>query len=121
MGLFSLCSVLYMHGSNLQLVDNAGRAIGGRATQFPDAETYKKVQVDYTLAAARSFLEKLVPSLPEGRQFRFVFCSGKFAEWDQKKALHFMADTRHVKVRTWQCWPSVSLHFWHGIASMTDR
>lgn len=57
------------------------------------------MQVDYTLAAASAFLEKLAPQLPEGKQFRFVFCSGKFAEWDQKKALHFMADTRHIKVR----------------------
>lgn len=55
--------------------------------------------MDYTLAAASAFLEKLAPQLPEGGQFRFVFCSGKFAEWDQDKALHFMADTRHVKVR----------------------
>jgi hypothetical protein len=39
-----------------------------------------------------------VPQLPEGKQFRFVFCSGKFAEWDQNKSLHFLADTRHVKV-----------------------
>jgi hypothetical protein len=57
------------------------------------------VQVDFALAAARSFLETLVPALPEGKTFRFVFCSGKFAEWDQKKPLHFMADTRRVKVR----------------------
>ncbi len=44
-----------------------------------------------------------MPSLPEGSQFRFVFCSGKFAEWDQKKALRFMGDTRHVKVRSGHC------------------
>ncbi|KAL2017737.1 hypothetical protein VTK56DRAFT_1707 [Thermocarpiscus australiensis] len=72
-------------------------AIGGRATQFPDVETCRRVQVDYTLAAAKAFAEHLVPHLPEGKQFRFVFCSGKFAEWDQKKPLHFMADTRRIK------------------------
>ncbi|KAK4237205.1 hypothetical protein C8A03DRAFT_44927 [Achaetomium macrosporum] len=72
-------------------------AIGGRATQFPDVETCRRVQVDYTLAAAKAFLEHLVPQLPEGKQFRFVFCSGKFAEWDQKKPLHFLADTRRIK------------------------
>lgn len=75
------------------------RAIGGRATQFPDVETYRRVQVDFTLAAARAFRETLVPQLPAGKQFRFVFCSGKFAEWDQKKPLSFLADTRRVKVR----------------------
>jgi hypothetical protein len=56
------------------------------------------VQVDYTLAAAKAFRETLAPQLPEGAQFRFVFCSGKFAEWDQTKPLHFMADTRRIKV-----------------------
>jgi hypothetical protein len=54
--------------------------------------------VDYTLAGAKAFYEHLAPQLPEGRQFRFVFCSGKFAEWDQTKPLKFMADTRRVKV-----------------------
>lgn len=39
-----------------------------------------------------------MPQLPEGKQFRFLFCSGKFAEWDQEKPLHFMLDTRRVKV-----------------------
>lgn len=58
------------------------------------------MQVDYTLAGARALLEHLAPKLPEGKKFRFVFCSGKFAEWDQNKTLHFMADTRHVKVRS---------------------
>ncbi|KAK4129053.1 hypothetical protein N657DRAFT_630027 [Parathielavia appendiculata] len=72
-------------------------AIGGRASQFPDLDTYKRVQVDYALAAATAFRDQLAPQLPEGKQFRFVFCSGKFAEWDQSKPLHFMADTRRVK------------------------
>ncbi|KAH6854117.1 hypothetical protein B0I37DRAFT_305647 [Chaetomium sp. MPI-CAGE-AT-0009] len=72
-------------------------AIGGRATQFPDMETYRRVQVDYTLAAAKAFRETLVSQMPQGKQFRFVFCSGKYAEWDQAKSLHFLADTRHVK------------------------
>ncbi|KAL2193733.1 hypothetical protein P885DRAFT_71936 [Corynascus similis CBS 632.67] len=72
-------------------------AIGGRATQFPDIDTYRKVQVDYTITAAIAFRETLVPLLPEGSHFRFVFCSGKLAEWDQTKTLHFMADTRHIK------------------------
>lgn len=82
-----------------RLLTTRARAIGGRAAQFPNLETYRKVQVDYTVAAAKAFLEHLVPRLAENKQFRFVFCSGKFAEWDQEKSLHFMADTRRVKVR----------------------
>ncbi|KAF3071064.1 hypothetical protein GL218_00887 [Daldinia childiae] len=77
-------------------------AIGGRATQFPDVETARKVSVDYTLAAAKAFTE-LASKLPEvkkkkgSRKFRFVFCSGKFAEWDQNKNLKMMRDTRLIK------------------------
>ncbi|CAH0034781.1 unnamed protein product [Clonostachys rhizophaga] len=72
-------------------------AIGGRATQFPDLDTFRKVSVDYTLAAARAFKQHLAPALPGGQRFRFVFCSGMLAEWDQQKSLLFMADTRLVK------------------------
>ncbi|KAI3319115.1 hypothetical protein HD806DRAFT_510041 [Xylariaceae sp. AK1471] len=72
-------------------------AIGGRAPQFPDVETARKVSVDYTLAAAKTFLAELAPQLPLGHKFRFVFCSGKYAEWDEKKHLTFLSDTRHIK------------------------
>ncbi|KAI6088769.1 hypothetical protein F4821DRAFT_232923 [Hypoxylon rubiginosum] len=72
-------------------------AIGGRATQFPDVETARKVSVDYTLAAANVFVTELAPKLLEGQKFRFVFCSGKFAEWDQEKKLRMMQDTRRIK------------------------
>ncbi|KAI1098036.1 hypothetical protein F4804DRAFT_325857 [Jackrogersella minutella] len=72
-------------------------SLGGRATQFPDVETARKVSVDYTLAAAKAFIDELAPQLPEPQKFHFVFCSGKFAEWDQEKSLSFMQDTRRIK------------------------
>ncbi|KAL1874740.1 hypothetical protein VTK73DRAFT_268 [Phialemonium thermophilum] len=74
-------------------------AVGGRATQFSDVNTAKKVSVDYTIAAAKAFIAALAPELlsRKGNKFRFVFCSGKFAEWDQQKRLSFMSDTRHIK------------------------
>ncbi|KAL7624584.1 hypothetical protein AAE478_006151 [Parahypoxylon ruwenzoriense] len=72
-------------------------AIGGRAGQFPDLETARKVSVDYTLAAANAFISELAPKLPEGQKFRFIFCSGKFAEWDQDKSLLMLKDTRRIK------------------------
>ncbi|OTA92583.1 hypothetical protein M434DRAFT_387111 [Hypoxylon sp. CO27-5] len=77
-------------------------ALGGRATQFPNVETARKVSVDYTLAAAKAFIDELAPKLPEPQKFRFVFCSGKFAEWDQDKSLLMLADTRKIKVRRQQ-------------------
>ncbi|KAI0156590.1 hypothetical protein GGR57DRAFT_85605 [Xylariaceae sp. FL1272] len=72
-------------------------ALGGRAPQFPDVETARKVSVDYTLSAAKAFLTHLTGNLPASRKFRFVFCSGKFAEWDDNKSLAFMSDSRHIK------------------------
>ncbi|KAI0837411.1 hypothetical protein F5Y06DRAFT_271637 [Hypoxylon sp. FL0890] len=71
--------------------------LGGRATQFPDVETARKVSVDYTLAAAKAFIDGLAPKLPNSQKFRFVFCSGKFAEWDQNKNLIMLPDTRKIK------------------------
>ncbi|KAI1269925.1 hypothetical protein F5Y18DRAFT_372018 [Xylariaceae sp. FL1019] len=72
-------------------------AIGGRAPQFADVETARKVSVDYTLNAANAFVTHLAGNLPASQKFRFVFCSGKFAEWDDNKSLVFMSDTRHIK------------------------
>ena len=75
------------------------RAIGGKTANFPDVETAWKVGVDFTLAAAKAFDKDLAPKVPEGKKFRFVFCSGMLAEWDQEKSLHFMKDSRLIKVR----------------------
>ncbi|KAI1204537.1 uncharacterized protein F4807DRAFT_329010 [Annulohypoxylon truncatum] len=71
--------------------------LGGRAYQFPDVETARKVSVDYTLAAAKAFIDELAPKLPEPQKFRFLFCSGRGAEWDEKKNMRMFADTRRIK------------------------
>ena len=53
-----------------------------------------------TLAAAKAFVTTLAPKLAgRERKFRFVFCSGMGAEWDQDKSLMFLSDTRKIKVR----------------------
>lgn len=73
------------------------RAIGGRVEQFNhDKELCRKVSVDYTLAAANAMRESLASKTPNGK-FRFVFCSGKFTEWDQDKTLLFLSDSRKIK------------------------
>ncbi|QDS71311.1 hypothetical protein FKW77_001766 [Venturia effusa] len=72
-------------------------AIGGRAGQFPDVATAKKVQVDFTLAAAKAFASKLAPALDEGKEFKFVFCSGGMASRDQEINLWILQDTRKLK------------------------
>jgi hypothetical protein len=85
------------------------RSIGGRATQFADVATYRRVQVDFATAALGAFAAKLAPPLQQQQQqqgggedkkkkFRFVFVSGKGAAWDQEKGLSFLEDTRKAKV-----------------------
>lgn len=81
--------------SQLQGADACLWAIGGRVAQFPDVETARKVGVDYTLAAAKAFVEAKLAG--EGKIFRMVFCSGWLAEWNQEKNLRFMEHTRKIK------------------------
>ncbi|EJT72435.1 hypothetical protein GGTG_09301 [Gaeumannomyces tritici R3-111a-1] len=81
--------------SQLQGANGCLWAIGGRANQFPDVETARKVSVDYTLAAAKAFVDAKLAG--EAKIFRMVFCSGWLAEWDQKKPLRFMEDSRKIK------------------------
>lgn len=81
------------------------RAIGGKVSKFPDVETAWKVGVEITLTAAQAFDRDLAPKLPQGQKFRFIFCSGMLAEWDQSKNLHFLKDSRHIKV----CFPATSV------------
>lgn len=62
-----------------------------------DIDLARRVSIDYTLAAAKAMRDKLAPKVPAGKRFRFVYCSGDMAEWDQDKSLLFMADTRKIK------------------------
>ncbi|KAI9163909.1 Leucinostatins biosynthesis cluster protein T [Paramyrothecium foliicola] len=72
--------------------------IGGRVDQFNnDKALCRRVGVDFTLSAANTMLLRLKTAVPAGRKFRFVFLSGKYAEWDQTKTLLFLADTRRIK------------------------
>ncbi|WKT53710.1 hypothetical protein QSH57_004294 [Fusarium oxysporum f. sp. vasinfectum] len=71
-------------------------AIGGPAYRFPDLETCKKVSVDFTLVAAKAFVDILAPNM-KGGKFRFIFCSGMGAEVDDTKTLRYMKDTRRIK------------------------
>jgi nucleoside-diphosphate-sugar epimerase len=72
--------------------------IGGRVDQFGgDKDLCRRVGVEYTLSAANAMLLRLTDAVPRGRKFRFVFLSGKYAEWDQTRSLLFLADTRRIK------------------------
>lgn len=79
-----------------RILIEVNRTVGGPAFRFPDVETCQKVH-DFALTAAKSFANTLAPAL-NGKKFKFVFCSGKGAEWDQTKRLWFWKDTRRIKV-----------------------
>ena len=82
----------------LQIADKNERCLGGKVEDFPNLEAARKVGVEYTLSAARAFANEICPSVRErGHKFRFVFCSGKGAEWDQSKSLWVFSDTRKLK------------------------
>jgi hypothetical protein len=74
------------------------RAIGGMVQKFPSLEECKLANVTSSHAAASAFADHIAPGLPEGKKFRFVFCSGMMTEWDQDKWLLFLNDSRKIKV-----------------------
>lgn len=61
-------------------------------------EDNRRINLDYTLAAAETFA-RVLGSKMEGRKFRFVYLSGMMTERDQtKKSLWFMAEARLIRV-----------------------
>lgn len=73
---------------------------------FPSLQVARTVGVDYTLAAAAAFAKYLVvapeneemASMKNTTKFKFVYCSGNGAEWDQDRKLWVFPDTRKLKV-----------------------
>lgn len=59
------------------------------------ATSGREVHMDYTMAAANAFAEKL---LDEGRSMRFVYLSGALAEKDQNKTLWLLGNARRLRV-----------------------
>lgn len=74
------------------------RAVGGRVETLNHDKVYcRKVNVEFTFSFAKALDTHILPTLPAGKTFRFIFCSGSGAEWDQNKTLLFMSDTRKIK------------------------
>lgn len=62
-------------------------------------EENRKINLDYTLAAAETFARVLGPKVEKGKKFKFVYLSGMMTERDQtKKNLWFMAEARLIRV-----------------------
>lgn len=58
----------------------------------------KTVHVDYTMKAANTFLESLVPQLKEGQPFRFIYTSGGLVPYLDSPLLFFLGSIRKVRV-----------------------
>ncbi|KAK5153769.1 hypothetical protein LTS14_007463 [Recurvomyces mirabilis] len=58
----------------------------------------REVHVDFTFAAAKTFIEHLVPELrKDGKKFRFVYVSGILCERDQNRSLWFLSQARKMR------------------------
>ena len=68
------------------------------------AEQNRKINLNYTLAAAKAFTEILAPSLEDGKKFRFVYLSGMMTERDPKRNLWFMKESRLIRVSDNEAW-----------------
>ncbi|MCJ1377502.1 hypothetical protein MMC17_000597 [Xylographa soralifera] len=69
-------------------------ALGGRGGTTADL---RRVEVDYTMAAATAFTTSLAPMLPERKKFRFVYLSGMISETNQEKPLWYAQNARRLK------------------------
>lgn len=58
----------------------------------------KTVHVDYTMTAANTFLESLVPQLKDGQKFRFIYTSGGLVPYLDSKLLFFLGEIRKARV-----------------------
>lgn len=78
------------------------RAVGGKIDDFPDIATARHVGIDFTIAAAKAILTdmSLTTSIPDHRKFKFIYCSGWGAEWDQDVKLYVEQENRRLKVRS---------------------
>jgi hypothetical protein len=73
--------------------------MGSPARKNPDLEDSRKVEIRYTLAAAKAIPQYLAPILKsEGKKFRFVYLSGWGTNRDKNKKLLFLSDSRNTKV-----------------------
>lgn len=61
-------------------------------------EQNRKINLDYTITAARTFAEQFAEGDGEGKKFRFVYLSGMLTERDPEKKLWFMREARLIRV-----------------------
>ena len=71
-------------------------ALGLVAPSQPELQ--RRVNYDFTLAAANAFASSLAPqAAQQGKKFRFVYTSGHYVERDQQAQLWVMAEGRKMR------------------------
>ncbi|KAI0508246.1 hypothetical protein F5B22DRAFT_423789 [Xylaria bambusicola] len=73
-------------------------ALGGHAYTFGSLDDAREATMDFPQIAAQEFAQAARPYLPHGRPFIFVYVSIRSAEWDDSKRLHYLKNTRRLKV-----------------------
>ncbi|KAL9103636.1 MAG: hypothetical protein Q9163_001331 [Psora crenata] len=84
----------------LEAVDDAvaclwALGLKGEPLSYANSSYAQEVEVEFPLAAARTFASSL--SRDNSRPFRFILCSGVGAVLDQEKPLWMLRDTRRLK------------------------
>lgn len=70
--------------------------MGSPAHKNPDLEASRKIEIDYTLTAAKAFSRSSALK-GDGSTFRFVYLSGLGANRDISKNLWFLKNVRNIK------------------------
>ena len=82
------------------LIMVAARAMGLLGRKAENTDTARRVNLDYTVAAAEAF-DQVLASRPSERgnsNFRFLYLSGDMAVRDQKSSPWFLGDSRRMRV-----------------------
>lgn len=61
-------------------------------------EAAKRVHLDFTMAAARAFIEATGGHLSPGKRFRFIYTSGILSIRDQEASAYFLGKFRRLRV-----------------------
>lgn len=79
------------------------RTIGTTPSKSSNLDLARRVNVDYTQAAAECFADKLAPQLEGGKKFQFMYLSGAGVAKNQQQKLWFAQEFRRLRVRQKSC------------------
>ena len=98
--------------STVDQLSDVDACIWALGVAIADMETQRKVNLEYTLAAAEAFAKGIAPKTQErsGKKFHFVYTSGIMAERDQQRNLWVAGHARKLRVN-----PRTTLSSWEAL------